>query len=100
MLTASLGCVPSLQAKEIVAKYNLKVVRIHTHIGSGSDPLVWQRVAKLNMDTVKQFPDVTTLNMGGGFKATLSTFCSVLDCSFGGLSSSSEPCKSLRLLEV
>lgn len=56
------------QAKEIVAKYNLKVIRIHTHIGSGSDPEVWQRVARLNMDTVRQFPDVTTLNMGGGYK--------------------------------
>jgi len=56
------------QAKEIVAKYGLKVERIHTHIGSGSDPTVWQRVAKLNMDTVRQFPDVHTLNMGGGYK--------------------------------
>eukprot|EP00873_Tetraselmis_striata_P018583 jgi/Tetstr1/438847/TSEL_027356.t1 len=62
------------QAKEIVAKYDLKVVRIHTHIGSGSDPTVWQRVANLNMDTVKQFPDVVTLNMGGGYKvARMST---------------------------
>jgi len=62
------------QAKEIVAKHGLKVVRIHTHIGSGSDPTVWQRVANLNMDTVRQFPDVTTLNMGGGYKvARMST---------------------------
>lgn len=64
------------QAKEIIAKYNLKVVRIHTHIGSGSDPVVWQRVAKLNMDTVKQFPDVTTLNMGGGYKVSPVCCCS------------------------
>lgn len=62
-----------MQAKEIVAKYKLKVVRIHTHIGSGSDPTVWQRVANLNMDTVKQFPDVTTLNMGGGYKVILDS---------------------------
>jgi diaminopimelate decarboxylase len=32
------------QVKEIVAKHKLKVVRIHTHIGSGSDAAVWQRV--------------------------------------------------------
>ena len=29
--------------KETAQKYGLKIVRIHTHIGSGSDPKVWQR---------------------------------------------------------
>jgi len=43
-------------------------VRIHTHIGSGSDPAVWQRVALLSLAMVREFPDVTTLNLGGGFK--------------------------------
>ena len=28
-----------------MAKYGLNVARIHTHIGSGSDPVVWQGVA-------------------------------------------------------
>ncbi len=56
------------QIKEIAKKYSLKIVRIHTHIGSGSDPLVWQNVAKMSIDTVAQFEDVTTLDMGGGFK--------------------------------
>lgn len=56
------------QIKEIAKKYGLKIVRIHTHIGSGSDPLVWQKVAKMSIDTVEQFPDVSTLDMGGGFK--------------------------------
>ena len=56
------------QIKEIAKKYKLKIVRIHTHIGSGSDPLVWQKVAKMSLDTVAQFEDVHTLDMGGGFK--------------------------------
>lgn len=56
------------QIKEVEKKYNLKIVRIHTHIGSGSDPDVWQKVAKMSLDTVEKFPDVHTLNMGGGFK--------------------------------
>lgn len=56
------------QIKEIAQKYKLKIVRIHTHIGSGSDPLVWQKVAKMSLDTVAQFEDVHTLDMGGGFK--------------------------------
>ena len=56
------------QIKSILEKYDLTAVRIHTHIGSGSDPDVWLKVAKMNFDIVRQFPDVTTLNLGGGFK--------------------------------
>lgn len=56
------------QIKAVAEKYRLKIVRIHTHIGSGSDPLVWQKVAKMSIATVKQFEDVHTLDMGGGFK--------------------------------
>ena len=54
--------------KEIVAKYRLRVIRIHTHIGSGSDPLVWQKTAELSIGMVRQFPDATILNLGGGYK--------------------------------
>ena len=43
-------------------------MRIHTHIGSGSDPAVWQRVSGLSIDLCRKFPDVTTLNLGGGYK--------------------------------
>ena len=56
------------QVKELLEKYNLTAMRIHTHIGSGSDPEVWLKVSKMNFDLVRQFPDVTTLNLGGGFK--------------------------------
>jgi diaminopimelate decarboxylase len=56
------------EARAIVAEHGLRVVRIHTHIGSGSDPAVWQRVARLSLEMVREFPDVTTLNLGGGYK--------------------------------
>jgi len=56
------------QAQEIVERYDLKVTRIHTHIGSGSDPAVWNKVSELSLDLVRQFPDVVTLNLGGGYK--------------------------------
>ena len=56
------------QIFEIAEKYGLKIVRIHTHIGSGSDPKVWQKVARMSLDTVRRFKDVSILNMGGGFK--------------------------------
>ena len=54
--------------KELLMRYKLTAVRIHTHIGSGSDPEVWLRVADMNFDIVHQFPDVVTLNLGGGYK--------------------------------
>jgi len=54
--------------REIVERHRLRVIRIHTHIGSGSDPAVWQKTADLSLNMVRQFPEVTTLNLGGGYK--------------------------------
>ena len=56
------------EARALIAQHGLNVVRIHTHIGSGSDPAVWQRVARLSLNMVREFPSVTTLNLGGGYK--------------------------------
>merc|ERR1719486_473985 len=57
---------PEVQA--ILAKHDLKPWRVHTHIGSGSDPAVWTRVADLSLGLVKQLPSVRVLNLGGGYK--------------------------------
>lgn len=56
------------QAKALLLEYRLRCVRMHSHIGSGGDPEVWMRVATLNLDLVSEFPDVATLDLGGGFK--------------------------------
>jgi diaminopimelate decarboxylase len=56
------------QAQAIVQRHGLKVVRIHTHIGSGSDPVVWQEVSAASLALVGRFPTVRTLNLGGGYK--------------------------------
>lgn len=56
------------QVKEIVDKHGLQVKRVHTHIGSGSDPSVWQRVCHMSLDLCRQFEGVHTLNLGGGQK--------------------------------
>jgi diaminopimelate decarboxylase len=56
------------EGRAIIEEHGLRVVRIHTHIGSGSDPAVWQRVARLSLEMVAEFPGVTTLNLGGGYK--------------------------------
>lgn len=56
------------QVRDIVRKYKLNVERIHTHIGSGSDPDVWTRVSKLSLNLIREFESATTLNLGGGYK--------------------------------
>jgi diaminopimelate decarboxylase len=61
-------------AAALLNEKGLRCVRIHTHIGSGSDPAVWQHVAGLSLHLVRRFADVTTLDLGGGFKvARMST---------------------------
>ena len=56
------------EVKALCAQYDLEVVRIHTHIGSGSDPDVWLKVALMNFQLVEQFESVSILNLGGGYK--------------------------------
>lgn len=56
------------QVRELVRRHNLTVERVHTHIGSGSDPETWKRVASLSLALARDFGDVHTLNLGGGYK--------------------------------
>ena len=54
--------------KELAARNALTIDRLHTHIGSGSDPEVWKRVTRMTLDLAARLPDVKTVNLGGGFK--------------------------------
>jgi diaminopimelate decarboxylase len=56
------------EVKAIAEEFSLTVERIHTHIGSGSDPAVWQRTANLSLALVREFETVQSLNLGGGYK--------------------------------
>jgi diaminopimelate decarboxylase len=56
------------RAIAIAAAGRLRIGRLHTHIGSGSDPDVWTRVARMSLEIAARLPDVTALNLGGGFK--------------------------------
>lgn len=56
------------QVVAIQEQYGLRITRLHSHIGSGSDPEVWQRCARLTLAIAAQLPEVTTVNLGGGFK--------------------------------
>lgn len=54
--------------EEILKKHDLTLERIHTHIGSGSDPAVWQKAALQSIGLVRRFESVETLDFGGGYK--------------------------------
>jgi len=56
------------QVKAIAARHGLTIRALHSHIGSGTAPEVWKRVARMTLDLVAQLPDVVTVNLGGGFK--------------------------------
>ncbi|MBX7255982.1 MAG: diaminopimelate decarboxylase [Candidatus Hydrogenedentes bacterium] len=49
-------------------KHGLRITRMHTHIGSGSDPAVWEHCARLSLGIAAKFTEVETLSLGGGFK--------------------------------
>lgn len=52
----------------LAKQYDLHITRLHTHIGSGSDPVAWQKIAIMCLDFVKLFDEVDTLSVGGGYK--------------------------------
>ena len=56
------------EAVNLINKYSLKLTRLHSHIGSGADPKVWEKAASLTLDIARKLPDVKTVNLGGGFK--------------------------------
>lgn len=47
---------------------NNKITRLHTHIGSGVDPEVWSAAVELSLGIAERLPDVTVLDIGGGYK--------------------------------
>jgi len=56
------------EAKTLLERFGLTPIRIHTHIGSGSDPAVWLKVAEMTIGLAREFPGVERLNLGGGYK--------------------------------
>lgn len=56
------------EVKALAERDNVRITRLHTHIGSGSDPEMWKRVTRMSLDIAAQLPDVTLINLGGGFK--------------------------------
>jgi diaminopimelate decarboxylase len=54
--------------KTIAERFDLKITRLHSHVGSGTDPEVWKRCTRMTLDLAAKLPDVRLINLGGGFK--------------------------------
>ena len=54
--------------KELAKSNNVIIDRIHLHVGSGSDPSVWDEIIDRALLIVENLKDVISLDIGGGFK--------------------------------
>ena len=54
--------------EKVREEFDLTIISMHSHVGSGSDPEIWNRCAMLSLGVAAQLPDVTTVSLGGGFK--------------------------------
>ncbi len=55
-------------ALKLAARHDVRLRGAHHHVGSGGDPARWAEIASVTLDIVRTMPDVTTVNLGGGFK--------------------------------
>lgn len=56
------------EALALAKTAGVTIDRLHVHIGSGADPKMWDEVMKTALAIVEEMPDVTALDIGGGFK--------------------------------
>ena len=54
--------------KTVAERFDLRITRLHSHVGSGTDPEVWKRCTRMTLDLAAKLPDVQLINLGGGFK--------------------------------
>jgi len=54
--------------KTLAERHDVRITRLHSHIGSGTDPAVWKRTTRMTLDLAAELPEVAVVNLGGGFK--------------------------------
>lgn len=55
------------EAKSVAENLGIKIVGIHTHIGSGGDRIdEWLRIKDITLGLAEKFPDLEFVNLGGG----------------------------------
>ncbi|UFX82559.1 diaminopimelate decarboxylase [Candidatus Absconditicoccus praedator] len=60
--------------KGIAQKYNLRITKLHIHIGSENTPQARVYTAGVGFDILREFEDINTLNLGGGFKKAIMPY--------------------------
>jgi diaminopimelate decarboxylase len=56
------------EVKTIAERHRLRITRLHSHVGSGTDPEIWKRCTRMTLELAAKLPEVTAVNLGGGFK--------------------------------
>jgi len=54
---------------ELAEQAGSRITTLHTHIGTGTDPMEWVSALETTLDLAEKLPDVTAVSIGGGFKA-------------------------------
>lgn len=54
------------EAKRIAAEKGIRIIGLHSHIGSGTDPKAWLDIAKITIEAARTMQDLRILNLGGG----------------------------------
>jgi diaminopimelate decarboxylase len=56
------------EVKTVAERQRLRITRLHSHVGSGTDPEIWKRCTRMTLELAAKLPDVRAVNLGGGFK--------------------------------
>ncbi|AVT38311.1 diaminopimelate decarboxylase [Plantactinospora sp. BB1] len=56
------------EVKRLVERHSLRLVRLHSHIGSGHHWDVLINAARALLAAARQFPDVEVIDLGGGYR--------------------------------
>jgi diaminopimelate decarboxylase len=54
--------------RAVAQRHGLRITRLHSHVGSGTDPEVWKRCSRMTLELAAKLAEVGTVNLGGGFK--------------------------------
>ena len=57
-------------ALDFAKSKRLTINRLHIHVGSGADPAIWGQVMDTALSVVRRMPDVSVLDIGGGYKVS------------------------------
>jgi diaminopimelate decarboxylase len=56
------------EVKAVAERHRLRITRLHSHVGSGTDPEIWKRCTRMTLEIAAKLPEVAAVNLGGGFK--------------------------------